>query len=43
MDERCYSVLRHMKLKNVTVISLEEFEDEELLEIKKKRARAEYC
>lgn len=43
MDERCYSVLRHMKLKNVTAISLEEFEDEELLEIKKNRARAEYC
>ena len=43
MDERCCSVLRHMDLKNVIVISLEEFEDEELLEIKKKRARAEYC
>ena len=43
MDDRCCEILKSMALSNVTVISLEEFEDEELLEIKAKRARAEYC
>lgn len=43
MDERCDIILRQMKLEKVIPISLREFEDEELLEIKKKRSRAEYC
>ena len=43
MDERCDSVLRQMKLEKVIPISLKEFEDKELLELKKVRSRAEYC
>lgn len=43
MDKRCYEILNDMKLKNVCLISLEEFEDQELLKIKAERSRAEYC
>lgn len=43
MDEKCLEILKSMELPNAIVVSLEEFEDEELLEIKAKRARAEYC
>ena len=43
MDDRCCDILNSMKLSNVTVISLKEFEDEELLKIKAERSRAEYC
>ena len=43
MDERCESVLKELNLEHVVVISLSNFEDPELLELKKKRARAEYC
>ena len=43
MDDKCCSILKEQQLKNVVVISLQEFEDEELLEIKKQRSRAEYC
>ena len=43
MDDRCCEILNSMKLANVTVISLKEFEDEELLKIKAERSRAEYC
>ena len=43
MDDKCCKILKSMALSNVVVISLEEFEDEELLEIKAQRFRAEYC
>lgn len=43
MDDKCYDVLMSMDLSNVSVISLEEFEDEELLRIRRERSRAEYC
>ena len=43
MDEKCEEILKSMNLSNIIVISLKEFEDNELLEIKTKRARAEYC
>lgn len=43
MDERCREILEQMQLSQVTVISLKEFEDEELLKIKAERTRAEYC
>lgn len=43
MDEKCFEILSEMSLPYMTVISLEEFEDEELLKIKAERARAEYC
>lgn len=43
MDDRCYKILKDQKLSNAVIISLEEFEDEELKEIKQQRSRAEYC
>ena len=42
-DDKCYNVLTKMALPNMTVISLSEFEDEELLKIKPTRTRGEYC
>lgn len=43
MDDKCYDILSDIGLNNTVIISLSEFEDEELLEIKKQRSRAEYC
>ena len=43
MDDKCYNILSDIGLNNTVIISLSEFEDEELLEIKKQRSRAEYC
>jgi len=42
-DDKCYFILKELNLKNMTVISLFEFEDEELLRIKPTRTRGEYC
>ncbi len=42
-DSVCYDYLIGEKLEFVTVISLKEFEDEKLLEIKSTRSVAEYC
>jgi hypothetical protein len=42
-DDTCYDVLTNMKLPNLTVISLSEFEDAQLLDIKPTRSRGEYC
>ncbi|MGN7820688.1 glycosyl transferase [Chitinophaga varians] len=42
-DDKCLSVLRKMALPHLTVISLAEFEDPELLKVKPGRNRAEYC
>ena len=42
-NDECYSILQSLQLKNVTIISLSEFEDEELLKVKPIRTRAEYC
>ena len=42
-DDLALKTLKSMNLENVTVISLSEFEDEELLSIKKNRSVAEYC
>lgn len=41
-DDKSFEILTEMQLKNVTVISLNDFEDEELLRVKKTRAREEY-
>ena len=41
--EDSYKALIDMKLENTTVISLKEFEDEELLKVKNGRTIAEYC
>ncbi|MBV8252238.1 MAG: hypothetical protein JO154_06475 [Chitinophaga sp.] len=42
-DDKCLQVLKGMRLANMTVVSLKEFEDPELLKIKPTRNRAEYC
>lgn len=42
-DNVAFEVLNSLSLKNTTVISLEEFENDELREVKKTRTKAEYC
>ncbi|GAA4318137.1 hypothetical protein [Compostibacter hankyongensis] len=42
-DDRCEKILKQLSLPAVTVVSLREFEDEELLSVKPLRSRAEYC
>lgn len=42
-DSNCFNFLRQLGLKNITVISPDEFEDNELKEVKNKRTRAEFC
>lgn len=42
-DEKCFEILKGLNLGNVTVIPLEEFEDEELLRVKPSRSKGEYC
>lgn len=43
MDEKCYEVLTHLNLQFLSPIRLVDFEDEELLKIKKTRSLGEYC
>jgi hypothetical protein len=42
-DDISLDILRKMELKKATIISLNEFEDEKLLNIKSDRTKAEYC
>lgn len=42
-DDEAYEILTEMKLLHITLISLSEFESPELLSVKSKRNRAEYC
>jgi hypothetical protein len=42
-DDRCFEVLKSLNLDKVVVISLQQFETEELKKVKKERSRAEYC
>lgn len=42
-DDRCSRVLAALRLPDVTVIPLADFEDERLLTVKPGRSRAEYC
>lgn len=42
-DDQAFRILNKLMLKNVTVISLQDFEDEELLAVKPNRSKAEYC
>lgn len=42
-DDSCLRILKSMNLPKVTVISMLEFEDKELLNVKPTRTRAEYC
>jgi hypothetical protein len=42
-DDRSYSLLKKLNLENVSVVSLKEFEDDELLKVKEDRTAVEYC
>jgi hypothetical protein len=42
-DDKCLEILTNMKLKNLTIISLSDFEDKDLLAIKPTRSQGEYC
>jgi hypothetical protein len=42
-DDLAYELLHELKLSNVSLVSLTQFEDSELLAIKSKRTRQEYC
>jgi hypothetical protein len=42
-DDECYSNLKKQTLVNLSVISLNEFEDDDMLKIKYGRTKAEYC
>ncbi len=42
-DDKSYELLNKLSLEFVTIISLEEFEDEELLKLKSSRSAGEYC
>jgi len=42
-DDDCFRALTRLKLDHVTVISLKEFENEELLAVKPDRTATEYC
>jgi len=42
-DDKSLTTLKKMKLPNTTIISLKEFEDEELLKVKPTRSKSEYC
>ena len=42
-NDVCYTILKSLRLNKMTVISLSEFEDNELLRVKQTRTRGEYC
>ncbi len=42
-DNKANELLRKMELKHVTIITLKEFEDKDLVAVKPTRTRAEYC
>lgn len=42
-DKKTETILKQLQLKHATIISLKEFEDEELLKVKPTRSIAEYC
>lgn len=42
-DEKSYTFLKQLNLQHMTVVSLTEFEDQELLNVKPSRSAAEYC
>lgn len=43
MDDKCHQILSDLKLENIILISLEDFEDKALLSVKPTRTKAEYC
>ncbi|PIW69275.1 MAG: glycosyl transferase [Ignavibacteriales bacterium CG12_big_fil_rev_8_21_14_0_65_30_8] len=42
-DNTCFNILTKMNLEKATIISLKDFEDKELLNVKSSRTKAEYC
>jgi hypothetical protein len=42
-DDRCFDILNNLNLEKVVVVSLHQFETEELKKVKEERSRAEYC
>lgn len=42
-NDECYNYLRNAAFKNLTPVSLHQFEDEKLLKVKPSRSPAEYC
>lgn len=42
-DDECYNILTRMQLSHATIISLSDFEDEQLLAVKSSRTAGEYC
>lgn len=42
-DDHCYATLKALGLKHATIISLQEFENEQLLAVKAERTQGEYC
>ena len=42
-DDKCYDFLKSQNYNHVTVVSLNEFENDELLRIKPSRSKSEYC
>ncbi len=42
-DEQCYEILSSLHLEKTTIISPQQFENEELLKVKPTRNKAEYC
>jgi hypothetical protein len=42
-DDISHDILKRLGLKNATIISLDEFEDEKLRKVKSDRTKAEYC
>lgn len=42
-DDYCTSILKDLNLEKVTIVTLKEFEDDQLLAVKKARTVAEYC
>lgn len=42
-DDKSFEILTHLNFENITVVSLKEFENEQLLAVKPSRSIAEYC
>jgi hypothetical protein len=42
-DEICYDIIRSLNLESITLIALKDLENDQLLEAKKDRSKAEYC
>lgn len=42
-DDKCYEILKSENLENMVIVSLKEFENPDLLKVKKERTPAEYC